>query len=282
MIGIIDVGGGLRGIYGAGVFDRCIDDNIKFDYCIGVSAGSANAITYLAGQKGRTYRFYHDYSSRKEYMSLGNFLKVGQYIDLDYVYGTMTNTGGEDPLDFNAVLKNDGKLTVVTTNAQNGDPIYFTKDDFIIDDYRILKASSSLPVVCKSYEINGIPCYDGGIADPVPIDKALADGCDKIVLVLTRPADTPRVAGKDDNAAKLLRKKYPAIAEKLTARYAVYNNCVEKAKQLEKEGKCLIIAPDDLCGLNTLTKDKEKLDIFYKKGYNDAEKIKDFFLTLSE
>ncbi len=280
MIGIIDVGGGLRGIYGAGVFDRCIDDNISFDYCIGVSAGSANAISFLGNQKGRNYRFYHDYSSRKEYMSFGNLLKVKQYIDLDYVYGTLTNSGGEDALDFPAVLSNKGSLTVVATNAETGEPVYFTKSDMVQDDYKILMASSSLPLVCKSYTINGIPCYDGGIADPVPIEKAIADGCDKIVLILTKPVDPPRDAGSDARAARMLYKKYPRVAERLERRYLTYNQGVEKAKQLQKEGSCIIIAPDDSYGMSTLTRDKDKLDMFYRKGYDDAGKIKEFLDTV--
>ena len=41
-IGVIDVGGGLRGIYAAGVFDWCLENGVKFDYGIGISAGSAN------------------------------------------------------------------------------------------------------------------------------------------------------------------------------------------------------------------------------------------------
>lgn len=39
--GIVDVGGGLRGIYAAGVLDYCMDKGIRFDLGIGVSAGSA-------------------------------------------------------------------------------------------------------------------------------------------------------------------------------------------------------------------------------------------------
>ena len=50
-IGVIDVGGGLRGIYAAGVFDWCLENGVKFDYGIGISAGSANLASYLSGQR---------------------------------------------------------------------------------------------------------------------------------------------------------------------------------------------------------------------------------------
>ena len=276
MIGVIDVGGGLRGIYGSGVFDRCLDDNVNFDYCIGVSAGSANAITYLSHQKGRTYRFYHDYSSRKEYMSFGNFLKHNQYIDLDYVYGTMTNSDGEDALDFPAVMKNKSNLTVVVTDAKTGEPAYFTKCDMVQDDYRVLKASSALPLVCKSYEIGGKMYYDGGISDPVPVKKALDDGCDKLVLILTKPLANSDTLSRDGRAARLLRGKYPELSEKLKDKSINYKKGVDLAMELEKQGKCIIIAPDDCCGVSTLTKEKDKLHALYEKGYNDGARIKEF------
>lgn len=87
-LGVVDVGGGLRGIYAAGVFDYCLEQGIQFDLCIGVSAGSANAASYVAGQRARNYSFYIDYPFRRQYMSVRNFLFKGSYLDLDYVYGT--------------------------------------------------------------------------------------------------------------------------------------------------------------------------------------------------
>ena len=100
---VVDVGGGLRGIYASGVLDRCLEEEICFDVGIGVSAGSANIASYLAGQKGRNYQFYAEYSSRKEYMSLHNFLFKKSYIDMDYVYGVLSNDDGENPIDYQAI-----------------------------------------------------------------------------------------------------------------------------------------------------------------------------------
>lgn len=38
----------------------------------------------------------------------------------------------------------------------------------------------------------------------------------------------------------------------------------------------LIVAPDDTCGVDTLTKDVEALNKLYNKGYKDGTKIKAF------
>ena len=85
-LGIVDVGGGVRGVYGAGVFDYLLDKDIEFDTCIGVSAGSANVMSYISGQAGRNYTFYTEYAMRKEYMGKGNFIRKGSYINLQYIF----------------------------------------------------------------------------------------------------------------------------------------------------------------------------------------------------
>ena len=107
MTGIIDAGGGMRGAYTAGIYDYLLDNKIDIDYCLGVSAGSANLITYVAGQRGRLKRFYDEYSFEKEYLSVGNYLKKGMLVDLDYIYSELTNSTGKDPLDFTAALKSE-------------------------------------------------------------------------------------------------------------------------------------------------------------------------------
>ena len=81
-----------------------MDLKIHFDYCIGVSAGSANIISFLANQKGRNHTFYTEFSFRKEYMSLHNYLKDHNYVDLEYIFGELSNSGGEYPLDFPAAI----------------------------------------------------------------------------------------------------------------------------------------------------------------------------------
>ena len=131
---VIDVGGGIRGVFGAGVLDRCIEMNINFDECIGVSAGSANIISYIARQRGRNYLFYHEYTFRKEYMSFSNVIKNGSYLGLDYIYGELSNAGCENPLDYDAVIKSKKNFYAVCTSADTCEAEYFTKSDLIRND----------------------------------------------------------------------------------------------------------------------------------------------------
>ena len=189
MIGIVDVGGGMRGVFGCGVTDFLLDNDITFDYCLGVSAGSANLASYVSRQRGRNYRYYTKYSLRPEYMSAFNFVTKHSFFDLDYVYSVLSDSDGEDPLDYKTLSQSNQIYKAVATNGETGEPHYFTKDDFRQDFYEPLKASSAIPGVCKPVSIDGTDYFDGGVSDPIPVEKALADGCDHVFLILTKPID---------------------------------------------------------------------------------------------
>lgn len=203
-IGFVDVGGGTRGIYGAGVFDKFLEEGITCDYFIGVSAGAANGASFLAGQVYRNYRFYNDYAFRKDYMSLRNFIKDGSYINLEYIYSYLTNS-------------------------------------------------------------------DGGIADPIPYKRALKAGCDKLVVILTRPKNDFRLPKDDLRIYRLLKRSYPNTAEVCKKRADRYNKCLKEILKLEKENKLLIIAPRSIGRLKTLSQDHAQLDKLYHMGLEDAE-----------
>lgn len=277
-VGIIDVGGGLRDIYGAGVLDSCIDQGITVDYGIGVSAGIANLGSYAAGQRGRNYRFFHDYSTRKEYMSWKNFFHSGSYLNLDYIYGTLSNTDGEDPFDFEAMAQSPMELCAVSTNALSGRPIYFDKNDFMVNDYYVFKTSCNIPVFDRPYLVCGVPCYDGGAVDPLPYKKAWADGCDRLIVILTKPEDELLDPRLDAVGARLLHRKYPHLAVRVLHRSQKYNRQLRECRAFRDEhpDRMLILSPGDIFGMKTLTNDGEILDSLYQMGLEDGKKVRDF------
>ena len=273
---IIDIGGGLKDIYAAGVFDYCLDNKITFDICIGISAGSANVASFVAGQRGKSYIFYTKYSFRKQCMSLFNFITKKSYLDLDYIYSTLCNHDGETPFDFEKFKKSSSDVVIIATNAQTGRPKYFYKKDMSQDNYDILKASSAVPFLCQPYYINKVAYYDGAISDTIPIEKALEENCDKIVLILPRPRNIVRSPKADVFVAHRIQEKYPIIASKLSAHSYKYSIGIKIAKKYEKLGKVLILAPDDTCGVYLIKKNYRSLNELYKKGYKDAKAIKNF------
>lgn len=209
-------------------------------------------------------------------MSFWNLIRKGSYVDMDYIYGKLSNSGGENPLDYEAFQNNQMEFYVVAANALTGQAHFFNKSDVRKDCYDILKASSSIPFVCKPYRINGIPYYDGALGDPVPVEKAFELGCDRVVLILTKPESVLRTSGQDERFAAGIRKKYPLAAERLCERARRYNESVALAQEYAKQGRVLIVAPDDTCGVDTLRRDKNDLQKLYQKGYHDAKKIAAF------
>lgn len=277
-IGVVDVGGGFRGVYAAGVLDHCMHKGIWFDLGIGVSAGSANLASYCAKQPLRNHKFYTEYGLRKEYMSAGNYLRTRSYLGLDYIYGTLTNSDGEYPIDYDTMMANPMEFLTVTTDALTGKANYVPKHALVRNSYTPFMASSAIPAVCRPVYMDGIPHYDGALGDPVPVAKAFELGCEKVVLILTLPENTVRTPGKDEKLARRIRREFPVAAEALANRAQKYNEGVELARQYASEGKLLIIAPDDTCGVHTLCRDSYKMKLFYGKGYVDAEKITPFLL----
>lgn len=275
-IGVVDVGGGFRGVYAAGVLDHCMHKGIWFDLGIGVSAGSANLASYCARQPQRNHKFYTEYGLRKEYAGIGNYLRDRSYINLPYIYGTLTNSDGEYPIDYDTMMANPMEFLTVTTNALTGEVNYVPKGDLVRDSFLPFMASSAIPGVCRPVYMDGIPYYDGALGDPVPVAKAFEMGCDKVVLILTLPENTVRTPGKDEKLASRIRKEFPEAAEALRNRAQKYNEGVELARQYAAEGKLLIISPDDTCGVHTLCRDDFKMRHLYGKGYVDAEKIPPF------
>ena len=276
-IGCVDVGGGVRDIYGAGVLDYFLDEGIMFDYCIGVSAGSGNCASFVALQRGRNKQFYLDYILRKEAIGAGRLLRTGSFLDLNYVYGTLCAKDGENPLDYSSLIKSKTDFTVVATDAETGKAAYFDKNnDMAEDDYKILMASSCLPVFCKPVDIKGRKYYDGGLSDPIPFEKAVESGCDKIIVILTKPVNAHINQNRNSLGASILKRKYPNFSEAMSSAAYTYSKQLENALKLQEEGRALILAPDDIMGLGTLTRDKDKLVKLYEKGYSDAQKIKAF------
>ncbi len=279
MLGIIDVGGGMRCVYSAGVYDCFIDRKVKIPVCVGVSAGSANLITYACSQRGRTYEFYTDYAHRPEFMSMENFRKTGSFIGLDYIYSELSNTGGDSPLDYETFVASGTKLFVGATRAVDGQAHFFSNEDIKKDDYRVLKASCCLPAVCKAYNIDGVDYYDGGIASPIPFQKAFDEGCDKVVVVLTKQREKYLLPFGKKLLTRLTLSKTPHMIEQIRSIHTRCKVLLEEMEELEKQGKLLVIEPKDCFGVDTLTRDSEMMGAFYDEGYEDAARAleSDFF-----
>ncbi len=279
MVSLVLEGGSFRGVFSAGVLDALLNHGILAPYCIGVSAGISYGVSYISRQPGRNLDVITKYRNDKRYIGKGNFLKQHSVFGLDFVYDKVPNELVY--FDWDSYMSYPGKVVVVTTNALTGEPAYF--DGKKMDKKcTMLRATCALPLAFPAIVMDGTPYYDGGLSDPIPIRKAIMDGCDKHIIVLTRPEGYVKELNKSGKfAAKVYKHKYPAISNALLTRHVGYNKSLAYCEQLENEGKAVILRPTRAIG--SYEKDVEVLKSSFHMGYELAEeKLKQIQALFSE
>jgi predicted patatin/cPLA2 family phospholipase len=273
--GIVVEGGGMKCVYGAGVLDALMDDGISFDYAIGVSAGAGNLASFTARQRGRNNRYFSIHSRDPHYLSVRNYLNDGNAFNLKWIYGTASCTGGVDPLDWEAMSKNPMEFVIVATDVETGQAVYFRKEEMAKDDYRVLAASCAIPVACQPVAIDGRKFCDGGVADPLPVGRALEDGCDRLLVI---PAH-PRGYVKPPEPKKLLYtralRRYPNVVESIDLRHLRHKESMALAEKLELEGRAMILAPSREIDFGTFSKNTEEMEKYYRLGFEDYDRVRD-------
>lgn len=269
--GLVVEGGGMKCAYNAGILDAFLDNGIEFSYCIGVSGGAGNVASFLAGQRGRNLRFFTEYIHAPEYFGLKSLIRTGNLFGLQYIYGELTNSTGKDPLDFPAIMKNPAKYEVAATNALTGKAKYFGKEDMKQDDYRPIMASCAIPVACRPVEIKGIPYYDGGIADAIPIGRALEEGCDRLVVILSKQRDYIRKPQGMRFLYSRVCRQYPKIVEEIDNRHITYNQNLQEVFRLEREGRAFVFAPSQLIHVGTYSMKEQAERSLYDLGMKDFQ-----------
>ena len=267
--GLVLEGGGMRGIYTTGVLDWLLEQKYLSDYCIGVSAGACHATSYLSKQRGRSFRINTAYLQNGEYVSVKNLLKTGSMFGMDFIFDKIPNE--LDPFDYQAFLASPCEFYVGVTNVWTGKPEYFPKE-CLDHDSTVIRASSSIPMFSPIVPYKGNLYLDGGTSDPIPVRKALADGCDRVIVVLTQDRGYVKHPEKFRPVYKNLYRRYPKMVNTLDHRHEVYNETRDFVFQLEKEGKAIVIAPGEPVDLSRFERDIPKLRALYEEGSADAEK----------
>ncbi len=274
MPSLILEGGTLRPIFSAGVMDALLDNNIMFPYCIGVSAGITNGVSYLSKQKGRNLEVVEKYRNDPRYLSKRNFFKCRSLFGLDFVFDEIPNK--LVPFDMDTYLSYKGKALVGVTNAQTGESEYFNALE-LDNKCTILRATCAIPLVFPAIKINNTDYFDGGLADPIPIRKAISDGNDKHLIILTRPKEYRKTLSRSTKlCCNIIKRKYPKLKDVILNRHENYNETVRFCEKLEEEGKAIIIRPKLEQCVESFEKDVNKLRETYNNGYKMCiEKLDD-------
>lgn len=270
-IGLILEGGAMRGIYTAGVLDYFMKQNLYFPYVIGVSAGACQACSYLSRQKGRNKRVTMEFIGDPRYLSYRNLIKQGGVFGLDFMFHDIAEK--LIPFDFSAFEASEQEFVIGVTNCVTGEPEYYYKSQNQVGKmFQACTASSSMPLVAKEVVMDGKAFMDGGISDAIPVRKALEDGCDKVVVVLTRNQGyRKKISHASIRLARLRYPNYSGMVEKLKKRAEIYNDTIEYVEKMEQEGRAFLIRPSQPVIVSRTERNKKRLFDFYKEGYVDAK-----------
>ena len=262
-------GGGMRGVFTAGVLDYFMDNNLMFSDIYGVSAGSCHACSYLSGQRHRAFEVNVDYLNDKRYCSLESLLKTGDLFGADMLYRHIPDV--LNPFDYDTYNQYQGDFFAVMTDCETGKPVYQKVGD-LHHDIIYVRASSSLPVVSRMVEIDGRKYLDGGISDSIPVRHALKNGPGKSVVILTQPAGYRKSPNKMIRFMRRQYRDYPALVQAVEKRHLVYNKTLDYIRREEKAGRVFVIRPDGPAGIGRVEKNREKLEKLYCRGYDTARK----------
>lgn len=268
-IGMVLEGGGMRGLYTAGVLDEMLEEKIKVNGIIGVSAGALFGVNYASNQKGRSLRYNKKYINDPRYMSFRSLITTGNYVNKKFAYYELPLK--LDVFDEEAFSKSKIDFYATVTNLETGEPEYPKIINATIQ-LEELRASSSLPFLSKIVKINDKKYLDGGISDAIPFKKCLEMGYDKVIVITTRPLDY-RKQKTNRIIPKLFYHRYPKFVEAINTRYQRYNDCLEEMLKLEKEEKIFVIRPSKKVDIKRLEKNSQKLEEIYNLGKNDFKKI---------
>lgn len=267
--GLVLEGGGMKGVYTAGVLDLFLDKGIEFSSVYGVSAGACSMCSYLSKQRGRAFDVTVDYLDTKMYCSLRSLAATGDLFNADICYHLIPEY--LSPYDYEAFNGYQGKAYSVATDIVTGRPEYFRIRDMKKDIDKI-RASASLPLVSRNVKIDGGFYLDGGISDPIPLQKSVMDGNRKNVVVMTKEVGFVRKPTARLSLFKARYAKYPKVWELMAERHINYNQQAAYIGRQQAAGAAFVIRPGKASDVGRVEKDARKLKALYLQGYEDAEK----------
>lgn len=266
--GLVLEGGGTRGCFTAGVLDSFLQEGLGFPYVVGVSAGAANALSFLSGQFGRNKQMTEYYICNKKYMSVRNFCYTKSYLNRSYIFYDVPEK--HVFFHWNAFASNPCHFLAGAFDCNNGRTIWFEKQE-MTSEFQQIMASTAVPYVSPMVELGGKSLLDGGLLHGIPIEKSVEDGNEFHVIVLTQSKHY-RKKKYPSQLADIYYKKYPKLVEVLKNRYKIYNAQLDLCENLVKNKKAVVIQPSAPVTLGRMEQNIEKLLQLYEDGRKSGDK----------
>jgi len=276
--GLILEGGAMRGMFTAGVLDIFMENDIKFDGIVGVSAGAVFGCNYKSKQIGRAIRYNKRFMGDKRYCSISSLIKTGNLFNAEFCYETLPNE--LDIFDFETYKNNPVEFHCVCSDIKTGKPVYKILEECDKAGLTWMRASGSMPLASKPVEIDGYTMLDGGITDSIPLKYFEDLGYENNVVILTQPRSYKKKPNSLIPLMKIMLHKYPAIVEAMAHRHEMYNAQTEYVFKKEAKGEVIVICPEEDLNLSRTEKDPAELQRVYEIGreigFKYLDKIRNF------
>ena len=268
--GLVLEGGAMRGLFTSGILDVMMEHDVWPDGLIGVSAGAAFGCNMKSRQPGRAIRYNKRFARDSRYSGLKSLLTSGDYFNARFGYHVIPHK--YDVFDDDAFEANPMAFVVICTDVTTGKAVYKQLDECSYDTYEWIRASASMPLVSKVVWINGQGLLDGGVSDSIPLEWAEQNGYERNVVILTQPQGYQKEHNRLMPLLRIGLRKYPLLVEGLDKRHLMYNRQLEYVAEAEREGRCLVIRPDEKLNIGHVCHDPELMEHVYQKGREMGER----------
>ena len=267
--GLVLEGGGLRGLFTAGVMDVFMERGVEFDGLVGVSAGACFGCNYKSGQSGRVIRYNKRFARDPRYCSWSSLFKTGDLFNADFCYRELPME--LDAFDAAAYAANPMEFHVVATDCATGGAVYRRLDKADAEAFKWIQASASMPLVSRPVEIDGREYLDGGLSDGIPLRYFESLGYDRNVVITTRPRGYRKFPSWKHRLAKPFLRKHPAVYHALKTRHEWYNATLRHIDSRVADGSAFLIAPDAPLDISRVCHDPDQMQSVYEVGRRQAE-----------
>ena len=279
--GIVLEGGAMRGLFTAGVLDVFMENGIRFDSAVGVSAGACFGSNLKSEQTRRAIRYNLRFAKDKRYCSVRSLIKTGDMFGAEFCYHTIPDE--LDEFDVDTFESSPMDFWVVATDIETGKAVYHKLKDLDYDELEWLRASASMPLASRIVEVGGRRMMDGGISDSIPLRFMQHIGMKKNVVILTQPRGYVKRQTKAVPMLKAVYKNYPLFVKACSDRHKMYNRELAYIRKAEQSGNTLVIAPPKKLPIGHIEHDEENLQRVYLIGRQvGIEKLKEVRKFLSE
>ena len=268
--GLVLEGGALRGLFTAGILDVLMENGVRFDGLVGVSAGAAFGCNYKSGQPGRVIRYNKRFAHDWRFCSWRSWLKTGDIYGGDFCYHYMPEK--LDVFDTKSFDANPMEFFAVCTDVETGEAVYKKLMKCSYDTYEWIRASASMPLVSKIVEVGGRKLLDGGVTDSIPLRFFQEQGYERNLVILTQPEEYRKEHNRLMPLLRMNLRRYPNMIRALDTRHLMYNKQLEYVEEQERKGDTFVIRPPEKLVIGHVSHDETAMQAVYQMGRRVGEK----------